>query len=210
MNLCGALLFRGGHVKKKIGVLSGGERARVCLAGLLLGDYNILILDEPGNHLDVDTVEALAVALEEYKGTVILTSHDRHFMRRVATSIIEVRDDNVQNYGTDYDAYVYAVNKQIEAGERERSSGAGKTPDNKAPKAAQRLSNKDERAVRKEISKLEKKIARLDDQKKEINAKLLNTSDAKEAMELHEELQSVSGDLEAAEERWCELSEQIN
>ena len=61
-------------------MLSGGERARLCLAGLLLSNYNVLILDEPGNHLDVDTVEALADALVEYEGTVIFTSHDRHFM----------------------------------------------------------------------------------------------------------------------------------
>ena len=211
LNICGSLLFRGGHVKKKIGVLSGGERARVCMAGLLLGDYNILILDEPGNHLDVDTVEALAVALEEYKGTVILTSHDRHFTRRVATSIIEVRDGRVQNYGTDYDAYVWAVNKQIEAGERERSSGAGKTPEGKGSKAAStpRLSNKDERAVRKEISKLEKKIARLDDEKKALNEKMLNTSGAEEAMELHTQIETITTDLTTAEERWLELQEQI-
>ena len=71
--------------KKPISVLSGGERARLCLAGLLLAQYNVLVLDEPGNHLDVDTVEALAEALLAYKGTVIFTSHDRHFMKRVAT-----------------------------------------------------------------------------------------------------------------------------
>ncbi|MFK7817416.1 MAG: ABC-F family ATP-binding cassette domain-containing protein [Planctomycetaceae bacterium] len=209
LNLCGALLFRGSHVKKKIGVLSGGERARVCMAGLLLGDYNILILDEPGNHLDVDTVEALAVALEEYKGTVILTSHDRHFTRRVATSIIEVRDGNVQNYGTDYDAYVWSVNNQIEAGERERSQGMAKAPANKAPAASQRLSNKDERAVRKEVSKLEKKIARLDTEKKELNEKMLNTTDAAEAMKIHTELKSITTDLTEAEELWLELQEKL-
>lgn len=210
LNLCGSLLFRGGHVKKKIGVLSGGERARVCLAGLLLGDYNILILDEPGNHLDVDTVEALAVALEEYQGTVVLTSHDRHFTRRVATSIIEVRDGRVQNYGTDYDAYVWSVNNQIEAGERERASGIGKTPAAKGAKTETRLSNKDERSLRKEISKLEKKIARLDEEKKALNEKMLNTTGAEEAMKLHTEIESITGDLNEAEERWCELQEQIS
>ena len=68
LDLAGALLFRGEHVKKQISVLSGGERARLCLAGLLLSQYNVLVLDEPGNHLDVDTVEALAEALLDYKG----------------------------------------------------------------------------------------------------------------------------------------------
>jgi ATP-binding cassette subfamily F protein 3 len=75
------------------------------MAGLLLSKHNILILDEPGNHLDVDTVEALAEALLDYKGTVIFTSHDRHFMKRVATCIIEVRDGHVTNYRGDYESY---------------------------------------------------------------------------------------------------------
>ncbi len=91
LDMAGALLFRGDAVQKRISVLSGGERARLCLAGLLLSKYNILVLDEPGNHLDVDTVEALAEALIDYKGTVIFTSHDRHFMKRVALSYRSAR-----------------------------------------------------------------------------------------------------------------------
>src|SRR5206468_8906164 len=118
LEVAGALLFRGSHVEKPFSVLSGGERARLCLAGLLLSNYNVLVLDEPGNHLDVDTVDALADALVEYPGTVIFTSHDRHFTRRVATCIVEVRDGRVNHYGGQYDAYVYKVNKEIEAGER--------------------------------------------------------------------------------------------
>ncbi len=118
--VAGSLLFRGDHIRKKVQVLSGGERARLCMAGLLLGPYNILVLDEPGNHLDVETVESLAESLLEYKGTVIFTSHDRHFMQRVATSIVEVRDGCARNYNGDYAAYLYYVNKEIDDGERER------------------------------------------------------------------------------------------
>src|SRR5439155_12234488 len=103
--VAGSLLFRGSHVEKPISVLSGGERARLCLAGLLLSAHNVLILDEPGNHLDVDTVEALAEALLEYRGTVVFTSHDRHFTRRVATCVVEVRDGRVTNYSGQFDAY---------------------------------------------------------------------------------------------------------
>ncbi|MBX9652263.1 ATP-binding cassette domain-containing protein [bacterium] len=128
LDLAGAMLFRGDAVKKRIEVLSGGERARLCLAGLLLSQHNILVMDEPGNHLDVDTVEALAEALIDYKGTVVFTSHDRHFMHRVATCVIEVRDGRVTNYRGDYDSYLYMVNKEIDDGERADGRGFSKPP----------------------------------------------------------------------------------
>src|SRR3954452_19192362 len=94
-DVAGSLLFSGEMVEKRIKVLSGGERARLVLAGLLLQQHNVLVLDEAGNHLDVETVEALAEALCRYKGTVISTSHDRHFMQRVATAVIEVANGRV-------------------------------------------------------------------------------------------------------------------
>src|SRR5207244_4004658 len=158
LDLAGALLFRGESVKKRIAVLSGGERARLCLAGLLLSQYNVLVLDEPGNHLDVDTVEALAEALLGYKGTVIFTSHDRHFMKRVATCIIEVRDGHVTNYRGDYETYLYSVNKEIDDGEREAAKGLSKPPssDGKKTKAPPRAARRTEREIRKEMTNLER------------------------------------------------------
>jgi ATP-binding cassette subfamily F protein 3 len=213
LNMAGAMLFRGDAVQKKVSVLSGGERARLCMAGLLLSQYNILILDEPGNHLDVDTVEALAQALVNYKGTVIFTSHDRHFMKRVATCIIEVRDGHVTNYAGQYDAYLYSVNKEIEEGEREQATKMAKAPaaliakTNKAPPKAAR---RNEREVRKELSTIEKAIARLDDQKRQSSALLSNTADQNEAMRLHNEVQSLTAQLAQAEERWCELQSELD
>ncbi|HUG67884.1 MAG TPA: ABC-F family ATP-binding cassette domain-containing protein [Pirellulaceae bacterium] len=205
----GALLFRNAHVHKKIAVLSGGERARLCLAGLLLGTYNILVLDEPGNHLDVETVESLAEALLKYKGTVLFTSHDRHFMKRIATSVIEVRDGQAKNYMGDYDAYLYAMNKEIDDGEREMNARKASMPaksNGKAPKSDPQISEKDHRKLRKEITNVERKIARLDEQKRELSAQLLNTTDPQEALRLHNEVEAISGELTAAEERWCELN----
>lgn len=203
----GSMLFSGKHTKKKIKVLSGGERARVCMASMLMGDYNVLVLDEPGNHLDVETVDSLANALLDYKGTVLLTSHDRHFMSRVATSIIEVRAGKVTTFGESYEAYVYSVNKQVEEGERERT---GKTviPGGKAPTAG-KPKQKDERAMRKALQKLERKIAKLDDEKKALNTEMLNTADAAKALELHNKIEPIAKELTEAEERWCELSEEI-
>lgn len=211
----GALLFRGGHVKKKVSVLSGGERARLCMAGLLLGTYNILVLDEPGNHLDVETVESLTRALLEYKGTVLFTSHDRHFMKNVATCIIEVRDGHARNYGGDYDAYLYAVNKEIEEGERELAANKKRaapmpiTAPQQGDKSAKPAARRDERLVRKEKLNIERAIAKLDQQKKELNAQLLTSTDPKRALELHQEFTVVSQQLGESEDRWCELQAEL-
>jgi ATP-binding cassette subfamily F protein 3 len=189
----GALLFRDAHVKKKISVLSGGERARLCMAGLLLGDYNVLVLDEPGNHLDVETVEALSEALLAYQGTVLFTSHDRYFMKRIATSVIEVRDGQARHYGGDYDAYLYAVNKEIDDGER--ALQASKQPKKKQKAKRSRTDGddlRDQRKLRKEISNLERKIARLDEEKSELNKQLLSESDPQEALRLHAQVTTIS------------------
>lgn len=212
LEVAGSLLFRDWHVKKSIAVLSGGERARLCLAGLLLSDFNVLILDEPGNHLDVDTVDALADAFLEYQGTVIFTSHDRHFAKRVASCVVEVRDGRVIHYSGQYEAYLYKVNKEIEAGERELATARAKLPAAvlKPAKAAPRLVQKNDRDVRKEIKTLEKTIAKLDEQKRDLNAQYLNSTDTAEATRLHNEVSAVTAQLAEAEERWCRLQEEVD
>jgi len=213
LEVAGSFLFRGAHVHKPVSVLSGGERARLCLGGLMLSAHNILILDEPGNHLDVDTVETLAEALQDYQGTVIFTSHDRHFTRRVATCIVEVRDGRVTNYSGQYDAYVYKVNKEIEAGERELAAERTKLrPTGKAPvvKAAPRPAQRSEKDVRKEMKKVETAIAQLDEQKKSLTKQSLEPNTAAEALRLHNELTAVTTQLAEAEERWCTLQEEID
>jgi ATP-binding cassette subfamily F protein 3 len=218
--MAGALLFRDDHVNKKVKVLSGGERARLCMAALLLGTDNILVLDEPGNHLDVETVESLAEALVEYKGTVIFTSHDRHFMRRVATSVIEVRDGTVRNFFGDYETYLQAVEQEVDEGEQQRNAASGKPPtppptphraDGKAGGKAggvadYRASQQDQRRSEKELKNLEKKIAKLDSQKRELEQSLLTETDPAKAVKLHEELTGVGAELASAEERWLELN----
>ncbi|MFK8113442.1 MAG: ABC-F family ATP-binding cassette domain-containing protein [Rubripirellula sp.] len=207
--MAGALLFRDEHIQKKVKVLSGGERARLCMAGLLLGNANVLVLDEPGNHLDVETVEALAEALELYKGTVVFTSHDRYFMRRVATCVIEVRDGSVKNYFGDYDTYLASVESEVDEGERERTGNTKSASTGPAPKGKSsdyRQNQRDQRRAEKELKNLEKKIARLDDEKRAINEKLMNESDPEEAVRLHQELTAVAEELSEAEERWMELS----
>ena len=179
------------------------------MAGLLLGDYNVLILDEPGNHLDVETVEALAEALIAYQGTVLFTSHDRHFVGRIATNVIEVRDGRARNYGGDYDAYLYAVNKEIDEGERERAQNRmSSAPADTAPTRPV-MSGKEQHNTRRQVRNLEKKIAKLDDDKKELNARMLKTADAEAAMKLHTRIESLQKELAETENAWYELQVQL-
>ena len=209
LDLAGAMLFRGRAVEKKVKVLSGGERARLCMAGLLLGGSNVLVLDEPGNHLDVETVDALAAALVDYEGTVIFTSHDRSFVETVATSVIEVGEGRVVASLGSYAQYLAAVEKEID--DHEVADGRRKpAADTKAkPAAKPRPGGRDDRDARKEIATLEKTISRLDADKKRCQAALLATTDPAEAVRHHAAMTEVAEKLAAAEERWLELQEQV-
>ena len=211
LDIAGAFLFRGANVQKPVSVLSGGERARLCLAGLMLSEHNILVLDEPGNHLDVDTIESLAEALLEYEGTVIFTSHDRHFTSRVATCIVEVRDGRVVNYSGKYEDYVYKVNKEIEAGERELASQKAKLPQAvlKPAAAEQKAAAKISQDPAKEIKVVEKTISQLDGQKRSLNSRLEKCDDIAEMEKLEKEIAEVTTRLTEAEDRWSELNEQL-
>lgn len=115
LNMAGSFLFRGDDVEKKISVLSGGEKARVCLAGLLISKCNVLLLDEPTNHLDFETVEALARGLKQYEGTVFFISHDRTFVNLIATEIVDVKDGKIAKYPGTYEEYVYVLESKAHA-----------------------------------------------------------------------------------------------
>jgi len=111
--MAGSFLFKGDDVLKKVSVLSGGEKARLCLASLLLSKSNVLLFDEPTNHLDFETVEALARALKSYNGTIFFISHDRTFVNMLATRIIEVKDGAVRCYPGNYEEYVYNLESKV-------------------------------------------------------------------------------------------------
>lgn len=111
LNLAGSLLFSGESIYKKIHVLSGGEKSRVAIGQILLKRSPLLLLDEPTNHLDFDTVEALTESLREYPGSVIVVSHDRSFIGRIATKILEIRDGKAEIYPGTYDDYLWSLEK---------------------------------------------------------------------------------------------------
>jgi ATP-binding cassette subfamily F protein 3 len=209
-DVAGSFLFSGEMVEKKIRVLSGGERARLVLAGLLLKQHNVLVLDEPANHLDVESVEALADALTRYQGTVIFTSHDRHFMHRVATHVIEVRGSRVVSYPASYDDYVYRMEKEIDAGLRAPHTVA--TPGNvpAAAPAAGKAGGRADRDTQKKLKSVERKIAKLDDEKKAVAEALLTVTDAAEAQRLHAQVARLTTELATLEDEWLALSEEVN
>jgi len=130
----------------------------------------------------------------------------------VATCIVEVRDGRVTNYSGQYDAYVAKVNEEIEAGERELASDRAKLPAAvlaKPTKVVHRTAQRSEKEIRRELKTVEKTIAQLDQQKKTLNAQLLETSNAKEALRLHNESTEVTTQLDSAEERWVSLSNEL-
>jgi len=225
-DVAGNFLFSGEMVEKRVRVLSGGERARLVLAGLLLQKHNVLVLDEPGNHLDVESVEALAEALERYRGTVVFTSHDRHFMHRVATHVIEVRAGRVASYPESYDEYVYRVQTEIDTGLRAPHAAAPPTASPRVTMSPQRAGSpanplpngqppdrkaraRTDRDAQKKLKAVERKIARLDEEKRALTEKLLAVTDAAEAKRLQNEHADLTSQLAQLEEEWLELSMEL-
>ncbi len=211
-DVAGSLLFSGEMIEKKIRVLSGGERARLVLAGLLLQKHNVLVLDEPGNHLDVESVEALANALEQFPGTVVFTSHDRHFMHRVATQVIEVRAGRVASYPGSYDEYVYRVQTEIDTGLRAPhavSPHAGTPPAPTDGAIDRKARARADRDAQKKLKAVERKISKLDEEKRNVGDKLLTATSTAEAQRLHAELAARTAELAQLENDWLELSSEM-
>jgi ATP-binding cassette subfamily F protein 3 len=207
LDVAGAMLFRGAAVEKRVAVLSGGERARLCLAGLLLGNANVLVLDEPGNHLDVETLEALARALVDYAGTVVFTSHDRTFVAAVATCVLEVRAGRVVPYPGSYGDYLAAMDRALDTSVAPTAATGGRETRHAtrgaAPKPPPGRSDRDRR---RELATLERTIARLDTEKKRHHEALLTATDPAVALAVHEALTEATTALAAAEERWLALA----
>ncbi|MCR4956281.1 MAG: ABC-F family ATP-binding cassette domain-containing protein [Lachnospiraceae bacterium] len=208
----GAFLFTDDDVFKKIGDLSGGERGRVSLAKLMLSKANLLILDEPTNHLDITSKEILESALCSYTGTVLFVSHDRYFINRVASRILELKDHKLHNYLGNYDYYLEKVAEKQEEVQQEqiRSEGDAKAQstgqldwqEQKAKAAAKRK-------LENAIAKVEEEIGDLEDKLSAVDEKLMDPANATNSAKLNKltaKRNEIEEKLEPLYEKWEELT----
>ena len=219
-NVLAAFLFTGDDVYKRIQDLSGGEQGRVSLAKLMLSDANFLILDEPTNHLDIQGKEVLEEAIRNYEGTVLYVSHDRYFINKTATRIIELFSNRFDNYIGNYDYYIEKKEDVRAYGELQQKD---KIPVEAIdPEEAQRLEEKESKRLdwesQKELSakrrkwqnalqKAEEKIAKLEERKEELTASMEEVgSDVGRLMEIHREQEAIEKELEEQYAIWEESS----
>ena len=209
-NRLGAFLFSGDDVKKSVGMLSGGEKARLLLAKLSMENNNFLILDEPTNHLDIDSKEVLENALIDFDGTLLFVSHDRYFINRVATHVLELSENGSTLYLGDYDYYV-EKKSEVEMIQAEEASTSNQAKESSPVNdyQAQKESQKEVRKLMRQIESLEAEIEELESQSQAISEQMLETNDAGKLMELQVELDKISHRQEEAMLEWEELSEQV-
>lgn len=209
-NRLGAFLFSGDDVKKSVGMLSGGEKARLLLAKLSMENNNFLILDEPTNHLDIDSKEVLENALIDFDGTLLFVSHDRYFINRVATHVLELSENGSTLYLGDYDYYIEKrATAEMSQTEEASTSNQAKEASPVNDYQTQKESQKEVRKLMRQIESLEAEIEELESQSQAISEQMLETNDADKLMELQAELDKISHRQEEAMLEWEELSEQV-
>ena len=218
LNIAGSLLFSGDNIYKKIKVLSGGEKTRVALGQILLQRKPVLLMDEPTNHLDFDTVNALAQALADFEGSVIIVSHDRTFIRKVSSQILEIRNGHVELYPGTYDDYVWSLEH---GAMKERFQNLDQQDKNSAREnvkstEVKKFNFKDEqKKINSEIKDLERLISKAEallftnNQKlTELNRKLL-TATGHEAQSLAIESAQISSDIQKTEDNLLNHMEKL-
>lgn len=215
-SILGSFLFVGDDVKKIVGSLSGGEKARLLLTKLALEHDNFLILDEPTNHLDIDSKEVLEQAILDFNGTILFVSHDRYFINKVATSVLEIEPTGSTLYLGDYDYYVDKKKEQAELAAAKASEQSDQTAQATSSVSDSKLSyqqskerQKQERKLQRAQAEAESLVEQLDAQKSEIEVAMTapeNLNDLGKLQALQKQLDQVTSDLTAAETAWEEAS----
>lgn len=210
-NRLGAFLFSGDDVKKTVGMLSGGERARLLLAKLSMENNNFLILDEPTNHLDIDSKEVLENALIDFDGTLLFVSHDRYFINRVATQVLELSEEGSTLYLGDYDYYLEkkAELEALAAAQAEAVPTASMEEVTSNDYHLQKQNQKELRKITRCIEQLEAEMEELDQKIQAITESMHSTNDAEDLVQLQSNLDQLTIQQEAVMEEWAELAERV-
>ncbi|MGN0055148.1 MAG: ATP-binding cassette domain-containing protein [Atopobiaceae bacterium] len=232
--LLGAFLFHGDDVLKKVSVLSGGERARLALAKMLVAPEPLLLLDEPTNHLDIDSVDVLEEALKNFPGTIILISHDEHLVRAISNKVIDVRDHKATVYDGDYEYYQFkraeleaanagsgsaVLSSAVSSHERQQeqdqaSKGRNvKTKEQRRAEAeARKAQNKALRATKRRLKEVEAALGPAHERYEELMKAMASEelyNDSQKFDEAMKEYNALSKKIPRLEEEWLELSEKI-
>ena len=222
-SILGRFLFRGDDVFLPVGSLSGGEKARLSLLKLMLSGANTLILDEPTNHLDIDSKEVFEAALLEFPGTAVIVSHDRYFLQKIPTRLLELTREGINEYLGQYDYYV-EKKEQPGSGKKylnEMRGSAGNAVAAAEKGGAKGLSAAEQRALNKQreaeerrrarlLEKLENEITQLEEKDAQLERQLLsqeNMADYQLLAKLSKEREEVSARLSAAYEEWARAEE---
>jgi len=212
-SVLGCFLFSNDDVFKKIKVLSGGEKSRVALAKVLISESNFLLLDEPTNHLDITSVNILTQALQQYAGTYLVVSHDRHFIKNIANKIWYVEDQQIKEYPGNYEEYLYW--KQKKDKEKTSVKTKAKPVKTKVQKEVKSTSIQDPelKNFKKELEKAEKELIRLESEKsileKELSTASIN-SELDKVAELNKKYAIVSEALKTINNKWESLAGKID
>lgn len=208
LGIAGSLLFAGDDIHKKVKVLSGGEKTRVALGQILLQKKPLLLMDEPTNHLDFDTVQALSMALTEFKGTLVVVSHDRSFINKVANKIIEIRDGFVEIYPGSYEDYLWSLEKgalkeRFAANEEIKKASEVRPEQSKEQKfnykETQKKISSEIKELQRKILKTEEILFNLNKNVEELNNKLLQAQ-GQQAQQIAIESSKLSEQIHSTEE----------
>ena len=212
--ILGQFLFSGDDVLKIVNTLSGGEKARLALAKLMMQKANLLILDEPTNHLDLDSKEVLENALIDYPGTLLFVSHDRYFINKIATKVIELSETGTFEYLGDYDYYVEKKQELMELAEM--NSDIQEEKQEKLKKETSSQTNKElkkrERQIRRRLEEIEKEMSNAEEEINKIELQLCEPevfSDYEKALELQSTLDEIKESHSELEMEWLELQEKL-
>ncbi|RNB91506.1 ABC transporter ATP-binding protein [Brevibacillus fluminis] len=213
--LLGNFLFSGDDVQKRIGELSGGERARVSLAKLLLKQANFLIFDEPTNHLDILSKEVLENALYDYPGTILFVSHDRYFLNKIATRVLELSPEGVTSYLGNYDYFVEKKQELAEMAAEQAAANAAKRgtssePVEKSSYEQDKDAKRRERQRQKRLEEIEATIMQCEETIARLESELCLPevySDHVQAQQRNDQIQQAKTQIESLYEEWQELSE---